>query len=33
MGSWGTLGPALLSPAGVALGAGGSLSGQYLVYA
>ncbi|MFE8943126.1 hypothetical protein [Streptomyces sp. NPDC007856] len=31
MGSWGTLGPALLSLAGVALGAGGSLFGQYLV--
>ncbi|MEW1930151.1 hypothetical protein [Streptomyces sp. NPDC088360] len=31
MGSWGTLGPALLSLAGVALGAGGSLIGQYLV--
>ncbi|CAL9635363.1 hypothetical protein SUDANB60_06179 [Streptomyces sp. enrichment culture] len=31
MGSWGTLGPALLSLAGVALGAGGSLLGQYLV--
>lgn len=31
MGSWGTLGPALLSLAGVALGAGGSLFGQYLL--
>ncbi|MET9826754.1 hypothetical protein ABZ038_35085 [Streptomyces sp. NPDC006349] len=31
MGSWGALGPALLSLAGVALGAGGSLFGQYLV--
>lgn len=31
MGSWGVLGPALLSLAGVALGAGGSLFGQYLV--
>ncbi|MFE9636744.1 hypothetical protein [Streptomyces sp. NPDC006463] len=31
MGSWGTLGPALLSLAGVALGAGGSLFGQYMV--
>ncbi|MFI9155592.1 hypothetical protein [Streptomyces sp. NPDC053367] len=31
MGSWGTLGPALLSLAGVVLGAGGSLFGQYLV--
>lgn len=31
MGSWGTLGPALMSLAGVALGAGGSLLGQYLV--
>ena len=31
MGSWGTFGPALLSLAGVALGAGGSLFGQYLV--
>ncbi|MER5739299.1 hypothetical protein ABT117_26960 [Streptomyces sp. NPDC002262] len=31
MGTWGTLGPALLSLAGVALGAGGSLFGQYLV--
>lgn len=31
MGSWGTLGPALLSLAGVALGAGGSIFGQYLV--
>jgi hypothetical protein len=31
MGSWGDLGPALLSLAGVALGAGGSLFGQYLV--
>ncbi|MFD9136664.1 hypothetical protein ACIOK4_07820 [Streptomyces bottropensis] len=31
MGSWGTLGPALWSLAGVALGAGGSLFGQYLV--
>ncbi|MFC9757785.1 hypothetical protein [Streptomyces sp. NPDC056921] len=31
MRSWGTLGPALLSLAGVALGAGGSLFGQYLV--
>jgi hypothetical protein len=31
MGSWGTLGPALLSLVGVALGAGGSLFGQYLV--
>lgn len=31
MGSWGTLGPALLSLAGVALGAGGSLFGQFLV--
>ena len=31
MGSWGTLGPALLSLAGVALGAGGSLFGQYLM--
>ncbi|MFZ3566825.1 hypothetical protein ACOKM5_07625 [Streptomyces sp. BH097] len=31
MGSWGTLGPALLSLAGVALGAVGSLFGQYLV--
>jgi hypothetical protein len=31
MGSWETLGPALLSLAGVALGAGGSLFGQYLV--
>ncbi|MCX4762952.1 hypothetical protein OG562_18605 [Streptomyces sp. NBC_01275] len=31
MGSWGSLGPALLSLAGVALGAGGSLFGQYLV--
>lgn len=31
MGSWGTLGPALLSLAGVALGAAGSLFGQYLV--
>ncbi|MFE2286453.1 hypothetical protein ACFXDJ_20085 [Streptomyces sp. NPDC059443] len=31
MGSWGTLGPALLSLGGVALGAGGSLFGQYLV--
>ncbi|MEU0007997.1 hypothetical protein ABZ079_27930 [Streptomyces sp. NPDC006314] len=31
MGSWGTLGPALLSLTGVALGAGGSLFGQYLV--
>ncbi|MFD8826881.1 hypothetical protein ACFV1C_31570 [Streptomyces sp. NPDC059605] len=31
MGSWGTLGPALLSLAGVALGAGGSLLGQFLV--
>jgi hypothetical protein len=31
MGSWGTLGPALLSLAGVALGASGSLFGQYLV--
>lgn len=31
MGSWGTLGPTLLSLAGVALGAGGSLFGQYLV--
>ncbi|MER5983508.1 hypothetical protein [Streptomyces sp. NPDC001787] len=31
MGSWLTLGPALLSLAGVALGAGGSLFGQYLV--
>ncbi|MER5432402.1 hypothetical protein [Streptomyces sp. NPDC002588] len=31
MASWGTLGPALLSLAGVALGAGGSLFGQYLV--
>ncbi|MFB7210279.1 hypothetical protein [Streptomyces sp. NPDC056255] len=30
MGSWGTLGPALLSLAGVVLGAGGSLFGQYL---
>jgi len=30
MGSWGTLGPALLSLGGVALGAGGSLFGQYL---
>ncbi|MGW6054451.1 hypothetical protein [Streptomyces sp. NPDC055189] len=31
MGSWGALGPALLSLAGVALGAGGSLFGQHLV--
>ncbi|WP_405927168.1 hypothetical protein [Streptomyces sp. NBC_00035] len=31
MGSWGALGPALLSLAGVVLGAGGSLFGQYLV--
>ncbi|MGX1135586.1 hypothetical protein RKD49_007776 [Streptomyces glaucescens] len=31
MGSWGTLGPALMSLAGVALGAGGWLPGQYLV--
>ncbi|WP_244181438.1 MULTISPECIES: hypothetical protein [Streptomyces] len=31
MGSWGTLGPAVLSLAGVALGAAGSLFGQYLV--
>lgn len=31
MGSWGTLGPELLSLAGVALGAGGSLFGQVLV--
>ncbi|MFJ6433749.1 hypothetical protein [Streptomyces sp. NPDC091416] len=31
MGSLGTLGPALLSLAGVALGAGGSLFGQYLM--
>ncbi|MBB5938770.1 hypothetical protein [Streptomyces zagrosensis] len=31
MGSWATLGPALLSLAGVALGAGGSLFGQYMV--
>ncbi len=31
MGSWGALGPALLSLAGVALGAGGSLFGQYLL--
>ncbi|MET8570108.1 hypothetical protein [Streptomyces sp. NPDC004783] len=31
METWGTLGPALLSLAGVALGAGGSLLGQYLV--
>ena len=31
MESWGTLGPAVLSLAGVALGAGGSLFGQYLV--
>ncbi|MFF5720643.1 hypothetical protein [Streptomyces buecherae] len=31
MGSWGNLGPALLSLAGVVLGAGGSLFGQYLV--
>ncbi|CAL9448072.1 hypothetical protein SUDANB176_02383 [Streptomyces sp. enrichment culture] len=31
MGSWGTLGPALLSLVGVALGAAGSLFGQYLV--
>ncbi|MFF8618486.1 hypothetical protein [Streptomyces sp. NPDC015350] len=31
MGSWGTLGPALLSLAGVVLGAGGSLFGQFLV--
>ncbi|MEU6841671.1 hypothetical protein ABZ930_07315 [Streptomyces sp. NPDC046716] len=31
MGSWGTLGPALLSLAGVALGAGGSHLGQYLL--
>ncbi|WP_405662618.1 hypothetical protein [Streptomyces sp. RK9] len=31
MGSWGTLGPALLSLAGVALGAGGTIVGQYLV--
>ena len=31
MGSWGTLGPPLLSLAGVALGAGGWLFGQYLV--
>ncbi|MFI6409960.1 hypothetical protein [Streptomyces sp. NPDC050548] len=31
MGSWGTLWPALLSLAGVVLGAGGSLFGQYLV--
>ncbi|WP_234362716.1 hypothetical protein [Streptomyces formicae] len=31
MGSWGTLGPALFSLAGVVLGAGGSLFGQYLV--
>lgn len=31
MGSWETLGPALLSLAGGALGAGGSLFGQYLV--
>ncbi|CAL9645125.1 hypothetical protein [Streptomyces sp. enrichment culture] len=31
MGSWGTLGPALLSLAGVVLGAAGSLFGQYLV--
>ncbi|WP_235495967.1 hypothetical protein [Streptomyces violaceoruber] len=31
MGSWGVLGPALLSLAGVVLGAGGSLFGQYLV--
>jgi hypothetical protein len=31
MGSWGTLGPAVLSLAGVALGAVGSLGGQYLV--
>ncbi|WTO33261.1 hypothetical protein OG399_43390 [Streptomyces achromogenes] len=31
MGSWGTSGPALLSLAGVALGAGGSIFGQHLV--
>lgn len=31
MGSWSTLGPAVLSLAGVALGAAGTLFGQYLV--
>ncbi|MEV3993577.1 hypothetical protein AB0J57_32210 [Streptomyces sp. NPDC049837] len=31
MGSWGTLGPALLSLVGVVLGAGGSFFGQYLM--
>ncbi|MCX5329276.1 hypothetical protein [Streptomyces sp. NBC_00140] len=31
MGSWTTLGPAVLSLAGVALGAAGTLVGQYLV--
>lgn len=31
MGSWGTLGPALLSLVGVVLGAAGTLFGQYLV--